>query len=217
MTREKDTLDAIVASFCAGDDIPLAAIPDIELYMEQLLTFLNAKLEPFKRQGGDKLLTKTMINNYTKYQLLIPPHNKKYTKEHLLLLILIYQLKNVLDLGDVKRLFSPILRDLSTADDDVMPLAGIYAAFLDLKKEQFDDFHGGFAAKLAAIDAKTAAVDDEESRGIAKMFLIVLMLVAQANACKHLAERLIDAYFTPAADGKAPPDGEDYELGGQPV
>lgn len=197
------------------EEISLTDIPEIELYMDQLLTFLNGKLKPFAREPGDKILTKTMINNYTKFQLLPPSKNKKYAKEHLLLLILIYQLKSVLSISDIKLLFAPILKDISTPEDDVMPLGDIYSSFLDLKVLQLDNFTDNFAAKVNSINAMTTAIEDNESRNDATVFLIVLMLVAQANTAKFLAERIIDVYLTPPAPAK---EDETVEtIAGQPV
>lgn len=195
MALDKSQLAKVIDDLYQAEEIKLADIPDLELYMDQLLTFLNGKLEPLKRDTDDKLLTKTMINNYTKYQLLIPPKNKKYNKEHILLLILVFQLKNIFSISDIKRLFSPVLKDLETPDDDVIPLRDIYSSFLDLKKEQFEEFCERFSEKVSSIGEKASAIEPLENRTVAERFLTVLMLAAQANAAKRLAERIIDIYF----------------------
>ena len=65
-------------------------LPGLELYMDQVTSFIDGQLAGSKRNEDDKLLTKTMINNYTKNDLLPPPVKKKYSKEHLLSLIFIY-------------------------------------------------------------------------------------------------------------------------------
>lgn len=195
MSFDKAQLTNILDGLYQAEEVKLTDIPELELYMDQLLTFLNGKLEPLKRDPHDKLLTKTMINNYTKYQLLIPPKNKKYNQEHILLLILVYQLKNIFSINDIRRLFSPILRDLETPDDDVMPLKEIYSSFLDLKKDQFAEFNERFYEKVAFIADKAAIIEPSENRTVAERFLTVLMLAAQANAAKRLAERIIDMHF----------------------
>ena len=58
-------------------------IPNIDLYMDQVTTFMDEHLETTKRFEDDKLLTKTMINNYTKNNLLPNPNKKKYSREHM--------------------------------------------------------------------------------------------------------------------------------------
>ena len=83
-------------------------IPNIDLYMDQVTTFMDEHLETTKRFEDDKLLTKTMINNYTKNNLLPNPNKKKYSKEHMYLLVFIYYLKNFLSISDVKQIIQPM-------------------------------------------------------------------------------------------------------------
>ena len=52
-------------------------LPDFELYMDQVTTFMDERLKNTTRNpGGDKILTKTMINNYAKNNLLPSPNKK---------------------------------------------------------------------------------------------------------------------------------------------
>ena len=64
-------------------------IPNIDLYMDQVTTLMDTRLASSKRYPDDKILTKTMINNYTKNKLLPPSNKKKYSREHIFLLIMI--------------------------------------------------------------------------------------------------------------------------------
>ena len=83
-------------------------IPSIELYMDQITTFMENKLNGNKRNANDKILTKTMINNYSKNDLLPPSNKKKYSKDHIILLIYIYYLKNFLSINDIQNLLTPM-------------------------------------------------------------------------------------------------------------
>ena len=83
-------------------------IPGIDLYMDQVTTFMDEHLKNTKRYPEDKVLTKTMINNYAKNNLLPAPNKKKYSREHILLLIFIYYFKNILSINDIEELFRPI-------------------------------------------------------------------------------------------------------------
>ncbi|HKL80515.1 MAG TPA: DUF1836 domain-containing protein, partial [Mobilitalea sp.] len=85
-------------------------IPNIDLYMDQVTTFMDKHLKSSKRYSEDKLLTKTMINNYTKNELLPPPNKKKYSKEHMFLLIFIYYFKNILSISDIQNIFNPLTK-----------------------------------------------------------------------------------------------------------
>ena len=77
--------------------------------MDQVTTFFNDKLGSLKRNEEDKILTKTMINNYTKGKVLMPAKNKKYTNEHMILLTLIYNLKQTISINDINTIFDPII------------------------------------------------------------------------------------------------------------
>ncbi len=59
------------------DYIDPETIPNIDLYMDQVTTFMDSNLQNSKRRSEDKILTKTMINNYAKNNLLPPPVKKK--------------------------------------------------------------------------------------------------------------------------------------------
>ena len=83
-------------------------IPNIDLYMDQVTTFMEAQLAHSKRYEDDKILTKTMINNYAKNNLLPSPEKKRYSKEHLLVLIFIYYFKNILSISDIQTLLGPL-------------------------------------------------------------------------------------------------------------
>ena len=72
-------LSGILSKMGNTDHIRLADIPDIDLYMDQVTHFMEEHLKSSKRYETDKILTKTMINNYTKNKLLPPSEKKRYT------------------------------------------------------------------------------------------------------------------------------------------
>lgn len=103
----KDLVNSILESLSRIEHINLEDIPDIDLYMDQVTTLMDSKLKATTRYPGeDKILTKTMINNYAKNDLLPPPVKKKYSKEHVLLLIFIYYYKGFYPLMIYKHCFS---------------------------------------------------------------------------------------------------------------
>ena len=94
-------------------------IPAIDLYMDQVTTFLQRNLSGLSRDpDGDKFLTKTMINNYVKNKVLIPPVKKKYSRDHLMLLIMIYYLKSFLSIGDIRSAITPVMERYASPPDD---------------------------------------------------------------------------------------------------
>ena len=111
MKSNEELLREIFSRLDSLDYVTPEQIPDIPLYMDQLTTFMDERLEKSKRYPEDKVLTKTMINNYAKNNLLPPPTKKKYSKEHTLLLIFIYYFKNMLSFHDIEALFAPITEE----------------------------------------------------------------------------------------------------------
>ena len=106
-------------------------IPNIDLYMHQVTTYLNGKFNTSKRHDDDKLLTKTMINNYAKSRLLPPPEKKKYSKDHMIILILIFFFKNVISINDIQTIVTPLLKDYYNNDDIPNSLEDVTNAFLN--------------------------------------------------------------------------------------
>ena len=106
-------------------------IPNIDLYMDQVTTYLNGKFNTSKRHDDDKLLTKTMINNYAKSRLLPPPEKMKYSKDHMIILILIFFFKNVISINDIQTIVTPLLKDYYNNDDIPNSLEDVTNAFLN--------------------------------------------------------------------------------------
>ena len=115
------------------DTFNIDDIPNIDLYMDQVTTYLNDKFANTKRHEDDKLMTKTMINNYVKSRLLPSPEKKKYTKDHMMVLIMIYFFKNIISINDVNKLITPLLD--SYFHNEEIPLENIINTFLTFAKQ----------------------------------------------------------------------------------
>lgn len=163
------------------EEIELADIPMIDLYMDQVITLFENKLEKGKRSSKDKLLTKTMINNYVKGKVLMPAKNKRYTPGHMIMMALIYHLKQTLSIGDIKALFT------ETVYKEEVDLPTLYNRFIDIKKR--DQAQGE-----KVITEKLEALNPDQSDRI-DILMMVLSLVSSANMHKQLAEKLIDNYL----------------------
>lgn len=139
----KDAYDELIhkelQKLTEGSLPPLSAFPDLPLYMDQVTSLLERWVEHSKRYDDDKVLTKTMINNYTKSGILPPPSKKRYQKEHLYLLLSVYYLKNFLTMEDILTLTDP-LRRLFDDPKDREVFADLYES---LQKEG-----GTYKAKL---------------------------------------------------------------------
>ena len=139
MDYNKESLNKLVEEIIGAKDITLMEIPCVDLYMDQVTTFFNEKLGSLKRNEDDKILTKTMINNYTKGKVLMPAKNKKYTNEHMILLTLIYNLKQTISINDINTVFDSII-DIKAPKGTSLSLEDLYNNFLDIKEVQNQRF-----------------------------------------------------------------------------
>ena len=104
----KELMSGILKDMSALNYIKPGDVPNINLYMDQVTTFMYEHLHDTKRTTDDKVLTKTMINNYAKNNLLPSPVKKKYSKEHIYILTFIYYFKNILSISDIQKMLNPL-------------------------------------------------------------------------------------------------------------
>ncbi|MCR4587392.1 MAG: DUF1836 domain-containing protein [Lachnospiraceae bacterium] len=134
----KEALDIIEETLDQVEGIPSSDIPDIDLYMDQVTTFMENKFRDSTRNPEeDKIMTKTMINNYAKNDLLPAPVKKKYSKDHMMLLILIYYYKGLLSISDIATLIRP-LKEHFGQDDGTLELEQIYTELISGECKQAD-------------------------------------------------------------------------------
>ena len=193
MNYNKESLNKLVEEIIGSKDISIVEIPCVDLYMDQVTTFFNEKLGSLKRNEEDKILTKTMINNYTKGKVLMPAKNKKYTKEHIILLTLIYNMKQTISISDINTIFDPII-DLKAPKSLKIPLEDLYNDFLDIKEVQNKEFARDINKDSEFIKAKINEMGKEDGELI-ELILMVLLLINKANLQKRMAEKLIDSFF----------------------
>lgn len=79
-------------------------LPDLDIYMDQVLQLLNRYFAIFQKNNDEPIMTKTMINNYVKHGILMPPHKKKYTRDHLAYLVVICLMKQVFSMSEISLL-----------------------------------------------------------------------------------------------------------------
>ena len=160
MTIDNDDLmNSVIASLGRIDTISLEEMPNIDLYMDQLTTFMDERLKKTTRHPEtDKILTKTMINNYAKNDLLPPPIRKKYSKDHLILLIFIYYLKNILSINDIQTLLQPLKERFHVSDNE-LNLSRIYETAYELQNEELEpvieDLKKKYERSLKTLDRKS--------------------------------------------------------------
>ncbi len=191
----KDMLNSILASISRIDYVRPADIPNIDLYMDQLTTFMEEQLSSTKRYPEDKILTKTMINNYAKNHLIPSPVKKKYSKEHILLLIFIYYFKNILSINDIETLLAPLSGKHMNSESPIS-LTEIYEEICRFEKSRIGDLSKDVARMYAAA-RETFADAGEEDQEYLHQFSFICNLAFDVYVKKLLIEKLIDGIPKP--------------------
>lgn len=203
----QNLLDSILDSLERIEYIKPEDIPSIDLYMDQVTTFMDGKLlKTTRNPGDDKILTKTMINNYTKNDLLPPPVRKKYSKEHVLLLIFIYYFKGILSINDIQILLKPITEKFFKQDGE-FSLEQIYNEVFGLEKEHVEALKADMAEKFNQAK-KTFQDAPEDSAEFLRLFSFICMLSLDVYVKKLLIEKMIDGMNQSVRPGEKPEAAE---------
>lgn len=178
----------IINKLSLDTNISLQEMPEIDLYMDQIIQLFDHKYKDKKRNDEEKVLTKTMINNYAKGKLFIPIKNKKYSKKHLILISLIYQLKGALSINDIKATLDGINTKLTNENID---LEKFYTSFLTIQQGNAEDFEQEFHKRASDVHSEVEKMEDEDPEQLEKILLIT-SLVNISNSYRKAAELLID-------------------------
>ena len=199
----QNLMQSIMDSMDRIEYIKAEDIPDIDLYMDQVTTFMDSRLKNTTRHPDeDKVLTKTMINNYAKNDLLPPPIKKKYSKEHVLLLIFIYYYKGLLSINDIQTLLSPITKDFFGKEGQ-MDLAAVYEEIFRLEKPEVERMKQDGLAKFEAAQKTFADVDDEKRQEL-QLFTFIGLLGFDVYVKKLMIEKVLDGYRELTGEEKKP-------------
>lgn len=181
------SLNDLLEDLNLDNKIILEDIPEIDLYMDQVIQLFESKLGENKRFEDDKILTKTMINNYAKGKLLMDIKNKKYSKEHIILMCFIYNMKGILALGDIKLALEKIVLEYNKGEISSKEIRNLYDIYLKGQEKNLKDVKEEVNLDLKNLGEEFDSLKEEE-----KKLLLSSMLVDKANIYKKLAEKILD-------------------------
>ena len=188
-----EVLNSIVDEMDKVLNIKSDDIPNIDLYMDQVLSFLDEKLNYTRRNtsdGEEKIFTKTMINNYAKNDLLPSPVKKKYSKEHIMTLIFIYYFKGFLSINDVYTLINPITENYFDGNGDIK-FDDIYDTILEKGEERIGLLRKDIQDKYKSSLETFQEIEGEEGEYL-RLFYLISLLSYDVFIKKMLIEQLID-------------------------
>jgi DNA-binding transcriptional MerR regulator len=192
-----ENIKQIMEQLGLNTSLTLEEIPRIDLYMDQVIQLFENKFAETKRNDDEKILTKTMINNYAKGKLIFPIQNKKYSKEHLILISLIYQLKGALTINDINVMLNGINKRVVKED---IELDSFYTSYLNLSSKNVEEFKEDINARVHDVNEETTEIKEGHSEYLEQV-LMISSLVHMSNLYRRVAERLVDG-LTVGKEGK---------------
>ena len=177
-------LQALLADAVQDADLHPREIPSIDLYLDQIISLADEKRREGSPRFADRSLTKTMINNYSKDGLLSPIQGKKYTKEQILQMLLVYEMKNTLSIGEIKRVLQNVY---ALPDYNAAALERIYTHYLDIKAKER-------TATLAGVE-KLAEQTDLNLKNEEDFLVFLLSLSAMSSYLKNTVQALLEAHY----------------------
>ena len=205
--NDDDLLGSILASLERIQYIEPEDIPGIDLYMDQVTSFMDRRLRSTVRNpGDDRILTKTMINNYAKNDLIPPPIKKKYSKEHILLLIFIYYYKGILSINDIQRLLGPVTKEYFDCGKD-FNLESIYREVITLEKGQLEGLKEDVIKKFHEAE-DTFGDAPESGKEFLRKFAFICLLSYDVYVKRLMIEKMIDEMVNGESTKKETPKTE---------
>ncbi len=186
MEIEKTQLEQIIAQAANPDRLEPDQIPELDLYIDQILMLFEDKLGDNRRHEKDKILTKSMVNNYSKERMIRPMRGKKYTREQILQILLICSLKNMLSIGDIKRLMTVLMEEGVTG----------------LQEPPDDRDNQQSLRQDVEVIIQHLHSDYAEQMDTTELVSLLLGLARISNCCRRASETIIDRFFVQDEHGK---------------
>ena len=188
-TMNREELQITVNDAINDVELKSEEIPAIDLYVDQILNLVSECLKKGSERYYDRQLTKTMVNNYSKEGLITPIKGKKYDKEQILQILMIYSLKSTISIGEIKRLIDAMYE---TENFDVNELTRMYDRHLEIKevdREQVTEVVDGI------IKRNDLDVSDDLD-----YISLILALTALSAHLKNVAQAMIDERYPAKID-----------------
>ena len=181
---ELSKLEQLIQDGVGDVDLRPAEIPSIDLYVDQITSLTTEKLNQGAERFRDRVLTKTMINNYSKDGLISPIKGKKYSKNQILQMLLVYSLKNTLSIGEINRILQTVYQQ---PDYSTEMLEEIYGKFLDIKEMERREAFEGFEKFVEKAELDLSNDSD---------YLTMILSLASASAyLKSITQALLEAKY----------------------
>lgn len=192
--RYEEFVKNTIEEYVSKGKINAEDFPEMEIYMDQAETFLNKELSVYKKNEKDKVITKTMIGNYVKHNMMPRPVNKKYSKDHLIMLSLIYYLKGSFQMEEIEKIVHPLIENYNSEFDDKIDLTSLYEGILGIQAKEQESLAQSVTNMIEGSKnhlRETELSDDD----MLELFMLIVNLSMKADAQKFIAHKLLHEYI----------------------
>lgn len=186
-----EEMKALVSEAVRDADLRAEEIPSIDLYLDQITSLMADKLTEGSERFADRVLTKTMINNYSKDGLISPINGKKYNKEQILQMLLVYSMKNTLSIGEIKRVLQNVYAAPDYSEEMLQKVWQRFLSIKDLERAEAFDNVNDLLTRLE--------LDPNDD---ADFFTLLLSLSAWSSYLKNIVQALLEARYLDEEDLK---------------
>ena len=192
--RYEEFIKNMLEQYISGGKISGNDFPDMEIYMDQAETFLNRELAIYKKSEKDKVITKTMIGNYVKHNMLPRPVNKKYSKDHMILLTLIFYLKGTFQMEEIEKIVKPLIENYNSEFDEKIDMTALYNGILAVQEKEQELLAQSINGMIeeSKHQLKETELSDDD---MLELFMLIVNLSMKADAQKFLAHKLLQEYI----------------------
>ena len=192
--RYEEFVKNTIEEYVTKGKISANSFPEMEIYMDQAETFLNKELGVYKKDEKDKVITKTMIGNYVKHNMMPRPVNKKYSKDHLIMLALIYYLKGTFQMEEIEKIVHPLIENYNSEFDDKIDLESLYEGILGVQAKEQESLAQSVTNMIeeSKYHLKETELSDDD---MLELFMLIVNLSMKADAQKFLAHKLLQEYI----------------------
>ena len=192
--KNKNFYEELLSSLTGMGHIRPEEFPNIDLYMDQVTTFMSEHFVNANHTPDDKILTKTMINNYAKDNLLPAPIKKKYSKDHMIVLLFIYYLKNILSINDIQNIMNPLTERFFGKDkqSEEINMYDIYNNIYDTSKKELDNISEDLARKIQTSKECFSDIKNSENKDFLQYFSLMCMLSYDVYVKKQLLASMVE-------------------------
>jgi len=179
---DKLKLEQLIQYAVGDTDLASRDIPSIDLYLDQIINLVAEKNAQSTDMYRDRVLTPTMVNNYSKDGLIKPIKGKKYSKEHIIQMLVIYSLKNTLSIGAIRRILTGVYSEPVNFDGAMLTEG--YDRYISLKERNRHE--------TAAIVEQLLADGELELENDLDFFVALLGIVSLSADLKNTAIALLE-------------------------